>query len=87
MRFVDEQVSREHRYSLGTDTKTGNKYISIPVSNQLVDYEEYYAVDPEIYEALLKDAEQARTLAEKCRRRENDGRLIIKPGSSRGSPS
>ena len=43
-RFIDEHVSREGRYSLGRDLNASGYYISIPVSNSLVDYEEYYNI-------------------------------------------
>ena len=31
-RFKDDFVSREHRFSLGTDQETGGTYLSTPVS-------------------------------------------------------
>ena len=84
MKFVDEYFSREHRYSLGTEKVSGKKYLSIPVPNSRVDYEEYYEVDPLIFDELLRNAEQAIRLAQKCRNRENDERLMLKPGTDRG---
>lgn len=85
MNFVDECFSREHRYALGTEKVSGKKYISIPVSNSKVDYEEYYEVDLEIFHELLANPEQAIRLAEKCRARENDSRLMVQPGAERGA--
>lgn len=84
MRFIDEYFSSEERYSLGTDSQTGNKYISIPVSNGLVDYEEYYRVDESTYEELKNNPPRAIALANLCRKRQNDPNLIVKPGSNRG---
>ena len=86
MRFKDDYVSKDHRYSLGTDELTGMKYLSIPVSNSKVDYEEYYEINPREFETLLRNPELAINLAEKCRRRENDESLILKPGAEHGSP-
>ena len=43
-RFIDEHVSREGPYSLGRDLNTSGYYISIPVSNSIVDYKEYYNI-------------------------------------------
>ena len=42
MRFIDTKVSKEGRYSLGIEQESGEHYISIPVANPYVDYEEYY---------------------------------------------
>lgn len=84
-RFVDEVFSREHRCALGTDKKIGWRYLSIPVSNRLVDYEEYYRLSEAEYEAFLKEPAKAVAFAERCRRREMDHLLIIKPGRDRGT--
>jgi hypothetical protein len=42
-RFADQLVSREHRYSIGYYKISGHYYLSVPVTNRSVDYEEYYA--------------------------------------------
>lgn len=84
MKFKDEFFSSHPRYSLGVEEVSGKKYISIPVSNTQMEYEEYYEVSPDVYKALLKYPELARSHAEKCRRRENDVNLILKPGEDRG---
>ncbi len=41
MKFSDTFVSREDRYSIGAELDSGRPYVSIPVSNGVVDYEEY----------------------------------------------
>lgn len=86
MRFNDTFFSREGRYSLGIEQDSGRNYVSIPVSNGLVDYEEYYAITPEQYQLFLTDAAAALDFVESCRRREQDALLIQKPGTNRGTP-
>ncbi len=85
-RFHDEYFSREYRYSIGNDTNLGGKYLSIPVSNGIVDYEEYYALTPMQYDNFMSDQSGASAFAESCRRREHDDLLLQKPGWNRGTP-
>ena len=84
MKFNDIFFSKEHSYSLGTELKSGKHYLSIPVSNGLVDYEEYYEIDLNLLQQFQTQQEKALEFAEKCRRQELDGLLIMKPGSNRG---
>ena len=86
MRFNDTFFSREDRYSLGIEQDSGRNYVSIPVSNGLVDYEEYYAIAPEKYEHFLANKMDAVDFVESCRRREQDALLMQKPGTNRGTP-
>lgn len=86
MRFIDSYFSKEDRYSLGIESDSGRHYVSIPVSNGIVDYEEYYELTVEQYEAFLDDRTAAIDFVEGCRRHERDGLLIQKPGSNRGTP-
>ena len=86
MTFEDAFSSRENRYSLGLETESGHRYLSIPVSNGLVDYEEYYALTPAAYDELGADAAAAARFAEACRRHEHDDLLVQQPGSNRGTP-
>jgi hypothetical protein len=85
-RFVDGAFSAEQRCSLGVDQTTGTHYLSIPVSNRLVDYEEYYRLSAEEYDGFLADPARAYAFAERCRQRELDGLLIIPAGADRGVP-
>ncbi len=86
MAFKDAYFSREHRYSLGTEDKLGRRYLSIPVSNGPLDYEEYYQLSEDQYNDFLTDEAAAMAFAESCRRREQDELLIQKPGWNRGTP-
>lgn len=85
MKFQDVAVNREQRYALGTEQDSGKHYISIPVSNGLVDYEEYYEISPEEFAAYRADLASALPLVEQARHRQVDDRLIQKPGSKRGT--
>ncbi len=86
VRSSDVFVSREDRYSIGTELDSGRHYVSIPVSNGLVDYEEYYAISPQQSEAFLGDTTAALEFVEECRRHEHDDLLVQKPGTNRGTP-
>ncbi|WP_082956094.1 MULTISPECIES: hypothetical protein [unclassified Mycobacterium] len=86
MKFDDTYFSREDRYSIGIESMSGRYYASIPVSNGLVDYEEYYELTPEQYEHFLHDRAAAIEFIESCRKREHDDLLLQRPGSNRGTP-
>lgn len=94
-RFHDLKFSRHYRYALGefaggidgvgVDRGLPGPYLSIPVSNRLVDYQEYYRLDPAEYAAFLTREAAAVDFANACCRREHDDRLIYQPGTDRGS--
>ena len=86
MRFDDTFFSRDDRYSLGIESTSGRHYASIPVSNGIVDYEEYYEITLDEYQAFLGNRAGAIEFVEACRRHEHDDLLIEKPGSNRGTP-
>lgn len=86
MRFSDVFVAREDRYSIGTELDSGGHYASIPVSNGVVDYEEYYAISAEQSDVFLSDTSAAIEFVEACRRHQHDDLLILKPGTNRGTP-
>lgn len=86
VKFSDVLVCREERFSLGIEETSGRYYLSIPVSNGLVDYEEYYELDRLAFERYRNDPQAALPFVERCRRREEDERLIQKPGRNRGTP-
>lgn len=87
MRFNDHIIIKNHRYSIGTDQQTGELYISFPVSNGLVDYEEYYRLDAILMAALEQQLRPITSFVEECRKHDHDDKLIVEPGSLRGSPS
>ncbi|WP_077046709.1 hypothetical protein [Pseudomonas sp. KK4] len=76
MKFSDAFKSREHMFSIGVEETTGRFYVSIPVSNGMVDYEEYYEIDRASFDLFQKDP---------CRRRELDNLLIVQTGANRGT--
>jgi hypothetical protein len=86
MKFDDRYFSREDRYSVGVESTSGQNYVSIPVSNGIVDYEEYYAITCDQFGEFLADRRAALQFVESCRRREQDDLLIQKPGRNRGTP-
>lgn len=86
MKFTDKHVFRNERFSVGVEETTGKYFISIPVANPFVDYEEYYEIDAAQYHACPANLDELKRLAEKCRARQNDARLIVKPGRLRGTP-
>jgi hypothetical protein len=85
IRFNDSTVVAEHRYSLG-NTDDGRHYLSIPVRNPYVEYEEYFEIDSDQFGRFSQNPQQAVAFAEACRRREKDALLIVPPGRLRGTP-
>ncbi|WP_426143232.1 hypothetical protein [Pseudomonas sp. DWP3-1-2] len=85
MIFNDVFVNKKYRFSVGIEEASGRFYVSIPVSNGMVDYEEYYGIDVASYELFQKDPEAALVFVMKCRRRELDDLLIVKLGTNRGT--
>ena len=87
MRFRDIHVDSVNRFALGVDSETGAHYVSIPVANTRTDYEEYYAVDQCLVDDYPANVDAVMDIVTKCRNREFDNQLIIKPGSDRGVAS
>lgn len=86
MKFTDIYFNREKRFSLGIEESSGKFYASIPVTNGLTDYEEYYEISHAQLELFKKDLNAALAFVTKCRNRQLDELLIQKPGDVRGSP-
>jgi hypothetical protein len=84
MKFKDLAFSREYRLSIGVEEESGKYYLSIPVSNRLVDYEEYYELTKSEFDVFRLDMSKAIPFAEDCRRRKRDHLLMQKPGADRG---
>ncbi|HMG23130.1 MAG TPA: hypothetical protein VK607_17460 [Kofleriaceae bacterium] len=87
MKFQDVAVNRQERYTLGTEQSSGKHYISIPVSNGLVEYSEYYEIDDDMFEKFRADLDSALPFVERCRNRQEDPRLLYQPSVKRGSPT
>ncbi|WP_210642053.1 hypothetical protein [Pseudomonas sp. Tri1] len=85
MKFQDALVHRDQRFCVGTEQDSGRCYVSIPVSNGMVDYEEYYAIDRATFELFRRDPDAALPFVARCRRRELDELLIVPPGANRGT--
>lgn len=85
MKFQDVFVSREHMFSVGAEQESGRFYVSIPVSNGVADYEEYYEIDRATFDLFIRDPDAALPFVIRCRKRELDERLIVQPGTNRGT--
>jgi hypothetical protein len=82
----NDYVSKENLYSIGKDLALNCYFLSIPVSNTMVDYEEFYRIDEDQYSIFMKDSSSAKTFADECRLRQHDQLLTLKPGKDRGIP-
>jgi hypothetical protein len=85
--FANEMVSHKLRFLIGVEARAGRHYLSIPVANRMADYEEYYEIDRSAYERYRADPRPAVAFVERCRNRELDELLILKPGRDRGVPA
>jgi hypothetical protein len=83
--FKDVYVDRGERFSLGREMQSGKLYLSIPVSNGTVDYEEYYELTDVEFALFQENRTAANEFAKRCRNRKLDDRLIMKPGKNRGA--
>lgn len=84
MKFKDLFANKESRYSLGIEEGASKYYLSIPVCNSFVDYEEYYEISQADFKLFQLNTEQGAFFADECRSRMHDNVLFIKPGSDRG---
>jgi hypothetical protein len=86
--FIDELLSVEGRYSIGYEKITGEYYISFPLTNHLVDYEEYYRLTKDEHDLFLLNQIEAKIFLEKCYRHLEDHRMIFYPPAPiRGAPN
>jgi len=86
MKFVAQFTFKDDRFTIGTEMDSGSHYISIPVINPYVEYQEYYKINESEYLNCPDNIEILRKIAEKCRSRLNDDNLMMKPGRLRGTP-
>lgn len=86
MKFSDKYVFKDEKFSVGVEETTGKYYVSFPVANSQVDYEEHYEIDRAQYDSCPENLEELRAIVHKSRTRDNDENLFKKPGGMRGSP-
>ena len=84
MNFEDTSTDSENRFSVGIETESGQYYLSIPVANRMVDYEEHYLITKEQYDRFSENRAELVAFAENCRKRLYDHLLLQKPGRDRG---
>ncbi len=84
MKWNTVYVSRQRRFALEIDEESGRTFLSIPVKNNFVEYDEWYEVDAETFERYRADPTLAIEFAEQCKRREMDHLLLLPPGTDRG---
>ena len=87
MQFDDIFVFKKERFSVGIERDSKKYFLSIPVNNGLVEYEEYYEIDKADFERFSSSLDSMRETAALCRARKNDARLLQQPGKKRGSPT
>ncbi|MBK5396543.1 hypothetical protein JFU47_07405 [Pseudomonas sp. TH39(2020)] len=85
--FNDTQINTDERFTIGIEEVSGKHYVSIPVSNRMVDYDEHYQTDRASYNLYLTNSTAALEFVKRCRNRELDKLLFFKPGTDRGTPS
>jgi hypothetical protein len=85
MKFSDTATERDARFSIGQELESGRYYLSIPVANSYVDYEEYYEISRAMHDSYPSNREDLSAFAAGCRRHEKDALLIQKPGRLRGA--
>ncbi|MCG2593113.1 hypothetical protein LZ009_10005 [Ramlibacter sp. XY19] len=84
MKFIDSYVNAEHRFSLGREVESGRFYLSIPVSNRLADYEEYYELSQAAHDAYPGNLPEILRFVNRCKARMCDELLLVPPGRDRG---
>lgn len=84
MIFTDTHVNKEKRYSLGIEKNSGEFYISFPVYNGLVEYEEYYQLTTEQYDGYPENSVELEQFLNECKSQKKDELLLQKAGKIRG---
>ena len=86
MDFRTELFDPLNRCVLGIDAQSGAHLFAIPVSNRLVDYEEFYKITAHQFELFTASESDRERFAQACRQRLNDDLLWYQPGTDRGVP-
>ncbi|MCS0580440.1 hypothetical protein NX784_02450 [Massilia pinisoli] len=84
MKFNDVYVNTAERFAIGIEEESGRYYVSFPVRNGYAEYEEYYALGRAQFDLFQRDGAAALAFVTRCRNREKDELLIVKPGRLRG---
>jgi len=84
MKFVDTATSVVERFSIGQEAESGRHYLSLPVSNRLCDYEEYYEISQEAHDGYPGNLAGLAAFARQCRERLHDDLRFLAPGADRG---
>ena len=71
-KFADMHVNKEYRFSLGIEERTGEYYLSIPVTNSRIDYEEYFKISKNEFDSFIAKSVLATDFARQCCGREHD---------------
>lgn len=82
----DKTVNRKGRFVIGWHSVQARPYLAIPVTKPEIDDKEYYELTDAEYRTFVENHDEALAFANKCRRREMDGRLLESLGELRGSP-
>ena len=84
MRWNCVYVDKVRRFSLEIEEESGRTFVSIPVYNGMVEYEEWYEVDAQDFERYRADPTLAFDFVERCKARQLDHLLLLPPGRDRG---
>jgi hypothetical protein len=84
MKMKSVFVDQVNRFGLTIDEESGRKFVSIPVSNRMTDYEEWYEIDYFTFQRFVEDPTRAHDFVAQAKRRELDHLLLFPPGSDRG---
>lgn len=75
-KFKDTKVFAEYFFSIGIEETTSQPYISVPVSNGMIETEEYYHLDQGIYDSNENSEGLLIALSRKCLDKQNDENLF-----------
>ncbi|WP_419765267.1 MAG: hypothetical protein ACNI28_02295 [Arcobacter sp.] len=84
MKFTDLIVDKKNFFSMGKEEYSGKYYLSIPVSNRMIDYEEYYWITKDFFDEYNDNKDLVLNFAEECREYKHDEFLVFKPSEDRG---
>ena len=86
MKFREMIAKLDLRFSLGFEEESSSYYLAIPMSNSVVDYEEYYRISKDDLDKFVSGGIDAQIFVEECRRQQHDDLLFFPPGKDRGVP-